>query len=217
MRFSRILASLSVGLSLVAVPVVAHAAPKGKAAAEPKLPKIEATGISEFDGVFMEAKAIHDVLDVEDTKLKEARKQLAIALGVAEDQPLKTAFDELLKKANGKIKTALKGKMPRLEASEAVPENVQTGIDSVNKLLDASESMIDHGVELGPKAKSLADACVAFPERLTNMGLDPMKLASASGKVLNNVKATGATPDRVDRLVKTSEGTFTDVKGTFGE
>jgi hypothetical protein len=44
-----------------------------------------------------------------------------------------------------------------------------------------------------------------------------MKLMESTKKVANNVKATGATPERVDRLVKTSEGVFTDVKGAFGE
>ncbi|MDP2312594.1 MAG: hypothetical protein Q8P41_06780 [Pseudomonadota bacterium] len=219
MRSLRLLLVLPLLTMLGGVPT-ADAAPKaskGASAKETPLPKIEATGIAEFDSVFMKAKTIHDTLDVEDTNLKEARKQVALALGVAEDAPLKTAFDDLKTKANGKLKVALKGKMPRLEATDAVPENVQAGIDAVNKLLDVSEHMIDAGVELVPQAKELATACAGFPAKLTTMGLDPMKLMESSKKVGNNVKATGATPDRVDRLVKTSEGVFTDVKGSFGE
>jgi hypothetical protein len=217
MRFSRFFLSLSVLAALGTAANVAEAAPKGKAGEEKKLPKIEATGISEFDSVFMEAKGIHDILDAEDGKLKEARKQVAVALGVAEDQPLKTAFEELKKKANGKIKVALKGKMPRLEASEAIPENVQTGIDAVNKLLDVAEAGADQAEKLGPKAESLGQACADFPDRLTKMGLDPMKLAGATPKVLSNTKATGATYDRVKRLGETTVGVATDVKSTFGE
>jgi hypothetical protein len=219
MRFLRLLLVLPFLGALGGVPT-ADAAPakatKG-AAKETPLPKIEATGIPEFDAVFMKAKTIHETLDTEDKHLVEARAQVAVALGVAADQPLKVAFDELKKRANGKLKVALKGKMPRLEATDAIPENVQTGIDAVNKLLDASEHMIDTGVQLVPEAKALADACVAFPGQLTTMGLDPMKLMESTKKVTNNVKATGATPDRVDRLVKTSEGVFLDAKATFGE
>lgn len=198
----------------------ADAAPKTKGAAaakEEKLPKIEPTGISEFDSVFMKAKTIHETLDANDTKLKEGRKQLAIALGVAEDAPLKTAFDDLKVKANGKIKLAMKGKMPRLAASEAMPDNVQKGIDAVNGLLDTSEAVMDETMGLKPEAEALAAACVDFPAKLGSMGLDPMKLAQATGKVSNNVKATGATPDRVERVGKSAEGVFVDVKGTFTE
>jgi predicted HAD superfamily Cof-like phosphohydrolase len=219
MRSLRLLFALPLLTLLGGLPTAdaAPKAPKGTSAKEAPLPKIEATGIAEFDAVFMKAKTIHDTLDAEDKQLVEARKQVSIALGVAEDQPLKTAFDELKKRANGKLKVALKGKMPRLEATDAIPENVQTGIDAVNKLLDAGEHAIDTGTQLVPEAKALADACVAFPGQLAGMGLDPMKLMESSKKVGNNVKATGATPDRVDRLVKTSEGVFTDVKSTFGE
>ncbi len=203
---------------LAGVPA-AEAGPKATkgAAAKDELPKIEPTGISEFDSVFMKAKAIHDTLDTEDAKLKEARKALATTLGIAEDAPVKTALDDLKGKANGKIKAVMNGKTPRLQPSEAVPDNVQAGIDAVNKLLDASEQMIDKGAELYPQSKELAAAAAAFPAKLTTMGLDPMKLMEASKKVGNNVKATGATPERVDRMVKTSEGVFTDVKGTFAE
>ena len=219
MRSFRLLLALPLLTLLGGIPT-ADAAPKaakGASAQEKPLPKIEATGIAEFDVVFMQAKTIHDALDAEDKQLVEARKQVAIALGVAEDQPLKTAFDELKKSANGKLKVALKGKMPRLEATDAIPENVQAGIDAVNKLLDAGEHAIDTGAKLVPEAKALADACIAFPGQLTTMGLDPMKLMESTKKVGNNVKAIGATPERVDRRVKTSEGVFTDVKGAFGE
>ncbi|MDP2309515.1 MAG: hypothetical protein Q8P18_26065 [Pseudomonadota bacterium] len=219
MRIFRLLLVLPLLGLLGGVPT-ADAAPKatkGAAAKEAPLPKIEATGISEFDSVFMKAKTIHETLDVQDKQFVDARAQVAIALGVAADAPLKTAFDDLKAKANGKLKVALKGKMPRLEATDAVPENVQTGIDAVNKLLDAGESMIDTGVQLVPEAQALAEACADFPSRLTTMGLDPMKLIESTKKVANNVKATGATPARVDRLVKTSEGVFLDAKAAFGE
>jgi len=219
MRFLRLLLVLPFLGALGGVPT-ADAAPakttKG-AAKETPLPKIEATGIPEFDAVFMKAKTIHETLDVEDKHLIEARTEVAIALGVAADQPIKVAFDELKKRANGKLKVALKGKMPRLEATEAIPENVQTGVDAVNRLLDAGEHLIDTGVQLAPEAKALADACVDFPAKLSTMGLDPMKLIESTKKVTNNVKATGGTPVRIDRLAKTSEGIFLDAKATFGE
>ncbi|MFZ5481283.1 MAG: hypothetical protein ACOZNI_31275 [Myxococcota bacterium] len=204
------------GLSLLAL-ALAHApdALAGKKDAPAELPKIEATGIAEFDSVFMKAKAIHDSLDTEDKNLKEARAAIATALGVAEDAPLATALEDLKKKANGKIKVALKGATPRLEPSEAVPENVQKGIEAVNKLLDASEHAVATGKELVPQAKELATAVAGFPAKVPGLVSDPMEVPKKSKIVGQDVKATQATPDRIDRLVKTCEGTFNDVKAAF--
>lgn len=219
MRLAHVLLSLPLLTLLAGVPA-AEAGPKstkGAAAKEETLPKIEATGIAEFDDVFMKAKAIHDTLDAEDANLKEARKQVALALGVAEDAPLKTALEDLKTKANGKLKVAFKGTMPRLEASEAVPENVQAALDAVNKLIDAGGHTVASATELVPQAAALVAACADFPSQLSSMNLEPMKLIEATKKVTGNVKTTGATPDRIDRLVKTSEGVFLDVKGTFAE
>lgn len=221
MRFFRTLLVLPLLTLLVGVPTADAAKPpketKGASAKEPALPKIEATGISEFDSVFMKAKAIHTTLDAEDAALKGTRKDLAVVLGIAEDAPIKTALDDLKVKANGKIKVVLQGAAPRLEPSEAVPENVQAGIDAVNKLVDAGAHAVSTAVELRPEAEALAGACADFPERLTSMNLDPMKLIESTKKVTGNVKVTTATPARIDRLVKTSEGVFLDVTTTFAQ
>src|SRR5688500_15212359 len=164
----------------------------------------------------MKAKAIHETLDAEDKKLKDARAQLATTLGIATDAPVKNALADLKTKADGKISVELDGKTPRLKPSEAVPENVQKGIDAANKLLDVSEAAWSKGKELAPEAQRLAEAASGFPAKLPDLVKDPMELAKKSKVVGTDVKVTSATPDRVDRLVKTTEGTFADVKGTFG-
>jgi hypothetical protein len=212
--------ALFVGLSLVTLslahPPEALAAPKKEQKEEKALPQIVETGIAEFDSVFMKAKAIHDTLDGEDKKLKEAREQISIALGVATDAPLKTALADLNTKAGGKLKVALEGGTPKLQASEAVPENVQKAMDAVNKLIDVSAGAASKGKELYPQAQELAKAAADFPGKLPNLVSDPMELAKKTKVVTTDVKVTAATPERVDRLVKSVDGTFADVKGAFG-
>ena len=149
------------GLSLAAP--VALAGEKAPAAEEKALPKIEKSGIAEFDTVFMKARAIHDTLDAEDKTLTGARTNVNSVLGVATDAPLATAFADLKTKANGKLKIALKGTVPRLEASDALPDNAQKGLDAANSLVDAAVHAIASGKELEPEAKALAAAVVEFP------------------------------------------------------
>lgn len=201
------------GLSLAAP--VALAGEKAPAAEEKALPKIEKSGIAEFDTVFMKARAIHDTLDAEDKTLTGARTNVNSVLGVATDAPLATAFADLKTKANGKLKIALKGTVPRLEASDALPDNAQKGLDAANSLVDAAVHAIASGKELEPEAKALAAAVVEFPASLLTMGLDPMKLLASKKVVGANVKATGATADRIVKLINTCELVFTDLKAAF--
>jgi hypothetical protein len=214
---SRLALVLPLFIGLAVAPSIAEAKPSKGAAAAESLPVIQPTGIPEFDEVFLKAKAIHDTLDAQDAELKTARTALTTALGVAEDAPIATALADLKTKANGKLKLVMKGKTPRLEASDAVPENVQTAIAAVNTLLDAGEKSIDASVGLVDQAKQLATACAGFPAKLPSVIQDPSKLLSAGKLVKDDVKATAATPDRVDRLMKSTEAIFTDLKGAFAE
>ena len=215
-RIVLIVALALTGLTLTSSDAFAGKKEKAPAGEAKPLPKIEKIGIAEFDDVFMKARAIHDNLDEQDLKLKEARTNVNTVLGVATDAPLATAFQDLKTAANGKFKIVLKGTAPKLEASDAVPENVQKGLDAANGLVDVVVGTIAEGKKLEPQAKELAGAVVAFPGQLSGMGLDPMKLLAATKIVTANVKATGSTPDRIVQLLKSCEGIFTDLKGVFG-
>jgi hypothetical protein len=207
-----------IGLSLATLSF-AHApeafAAKATSAQQDELPKIVVTGIAEFDEVFMKAKSIHDSIDAETSTLKSAHTDINTTLGLAADAPLKSALDDLKTKAGGKIKVAMKGTTPRLEPSEAVPENVQKGIDAVNKLIDASEHAVETGEGLVPQAKEVASAAAGFPAKLPTVVKDPKQLLDARKKVTDDVKATVATPDRIDRLVTECKATFDDVKAAI--
>jgi hypothetical protein len=210
------LKQLAVGLSLLAL-LGTPAFAKPKESKEPPLPKIVATGISEFDSVFMEAKGIHETIDNENTALKEARKGVNKAAGVAEDEPLNTALAAIKTAANGNISLDTSGDTPRVKATDGAPDDVQASCTAINKLLDAGEKSLGVGKTLEPQAKALGDTASEFPGKLADMGLDAGTLISASPKVATDVKATASTSDRVSRLIKTCEGIFTDVKAAFAE
>lgn len=209
MRTSHILAVLA----LVALPSAAFA---GKAKEADPLPVIVLTGISEFDGVFGKAKGIQDKLTTETTNLKTARTSVNTALGVATDAPLETALADLMAKAEKKVGVALEGRMPKLKAADAVPDNVQKGIDAVNGLVTAADSSITTATGLKTDAMALASECQAFPGKLPSLVKNPMEVMS-KGKVLgDDVKATGALPDRLQLLIDEAGKILADVQSAFG-
>lgn len=193
---------------------VALAGPKAKEA-DP-LPVIVLTGISEFDGVFGQAKDIQDKLKTETETLKQARVDTAAALEVAADSPLETAFAELQKKAEHKIKVISEGGIPKLNPDAAVPDNVQKGIDAVNGLVAAANRTVSTATGLKADAVQLASACSAFPGKVPGLVKNPMEVMSKGKVVGDDTKATSALPDRLQLLIDQGGKIVTDVQAAFG-
>jgi hypothetical protein len=198
-------------LSLVSVAAVtaAHAAP-------PPFSKIVDTGIAEFDEVFAKARDMQGTLQASHTSLAEARSNLNTALGVATDTPVETALKDLKTKADGKIKLVMEGKRPKLEATEAVPENVQQGIDAANKLGETSVTTTDTADELRPRSEELATATKDFPAKVPTLVKNPMEVGKKGKQVKGNVKAVGELPEQVDGLRSEATGVASDISAVFG-
>jgi hypothetical protein len=215
------LQNLVFGLPLLALlggaPSLALAGKAASTTAEAPLPKIEPTGIAEFDSVFMKAKGIHDTLDTQTAAFDDARKGVNKAAGIAEDQPLDTAIAALKTAANGKITLNTSGATPRVKPAAGAPDDVQKSCDAINRLLDAGEQTLGVVKDLEPQAKEVAAAAAGFPAQLLTMKMDVSKLLDAKKKVGNDTKATAATPDRVKRLGDAATGAFTAVKNAFTE
>jgi hypothetical protein len=193
---------------------VALAGPKAK---EPDpLPVIVLTGISQFDGVFGQAKDVQDKLKGETETLKKARVDTNAALEVATDAPLETALAELQKKAEHKIKVISEGGMPKLNPEAAVPDNVQKGIDAVNGLVAAANHTISTATGLKADAVQLASACAAFPGQVPSLVKNPMEVISKGKVVGDDSKATTALPDRLQLLIDEATKIGTDVASAFG-
>lgn len=198
----------------------AEAAPKKgqtSGSEEAKYPVIEMTGIAQFDEVFTPAKSIQDTLDGQKKELTDARTQLNTALGLATDSPVKAAIEDLKGKAEGKIKVAMNGNTPKLEATEAVPENVQAGIDAVNKLMAACQNTVAAGRDLSAQAQDLISKASAFPGQVPSVVTgDPVAAAKALKQVNANLKAMGTTPERLKMLGNEAMAIINDVRSTFG-
>jgi hypothetical protein len=203
---SRILSTIAVSSLFVAVTAYA---------AGPVFTKIVDTGIAEFDDVFGKARELQGTLKTANENLAGARANVNTTLGVATDAPLATALADLKTKANGKIKLVMEGKRPKLEATEAVPENVQQGIDSVNKLSETSVASTDTADQLKPQSESLVEATKEFPPKVPTLVKNPMEVGKKTKQVKGNVKAVGELPGQCDGLRTEATGITTDISNAF--
>ncbi|MFO0745085.1 MAG: hypothetical protein U1F43_39240 [Myxococcota bacterium] len=199
----------AIGIAFFAVAAMATSAWAGES-------KIVDTGIAEFDDVFAKARDIQGSVQTQNQTMVEGRTNVNTAMGVAADAPLKTALEDLKTKANGKIKILMEGNVPKLQASEAVPENVQKGMDSVNALSDTSGKTSDTADQLLPQSEALVEATKDFPGKVPGLVKNPLDVAKKSKLVDKNVKAVATLPDKVKALKTEAQGVFADVTAVFG-
>lgn len=209
------------GATVLATAAVALISPAmaGKAPATFQAdPKIMVCGIAEFDSVFNDAAKIQqNVADIYKT-ITTARANLNTALGVATDAPVATALKDLQGKAAGKLKVAMEGTMPKLKASDAVPDNVQKGLDATNGLVDAGEKAVSDSKALVPQAQALGTSAAGFPMKLPGMlgSLTGDQVKTAPKIVGDNGKAIKLIPTNIQVIADEVAGIFNDIKTVFG-
>lgn len=225
MRSFRIFAALAIISAGLVISTPAEAK-KDKAAAETGaivnpfdgVPVIANCGISAFDEVFAKAGTIqtnvHGIYD----GLSSARTNVNTVMGVGADAPLATALEGLKTNAAGKLSIAMDGTMPKLKASDAVPENVTKALDAVNGLVTAGAKAVTDSAALVDQVKELVAAAKGFPMKLPTLlpTLTPELVKTAPGITKDNVKAVGALPDQIKAIADQVTGIFGDIKGVFG-
>jgi hypothetical protein len=217
MRPFHLLAAFSLLSAGLALAPEAHAAKKTDTVDPCKMesPTITKSGISDMDQVFDKAGNIQTTVRDQTSSVCTARGHLNDALGVGTDAPVATALADLKTKAGGKIKMAMNGTMPKLEASD-VPDNVQKAVDAVNELINSSSTAATQTAGLLPEAKALATQAAGFPMKVPTMKVDNVDIPTAIKVVGENVKAIKQLPNQIEALGGQLELVVTDVKSTFG-
>jgi len=192
-----------------------------KAAADaPKYPEIKLTKIQEFDPTLSKAKDIHTTLEGVENKLHDANKGLVATLNLPETTSLDDALAELQKRANNKIKVAMNGKVPKLQASDAVPDEVQKAIDTVNGMTDDLGASLTQVEAMPAEVTQLVNDVKGFPAQLNldlikKNNLQPTELPKITKALGQDVKAIEATPERIKGVTTETLGLFTKVQKAF--
>ncbi|MBM4365461.1 MAG: hypothetical protein FJ102_04550 [Deltaproteobacteria bacterium] len=184
---------------------------------ETELTPIEDCGIESMDTIFREAKDVQTKLEEQRVSLKTARQNAKTALGVGTDAPMSKAFESLQETAGDKLEVVMEGTTPKLKAKDAVPENVQAGIDAVNGLLDASASTVTSVAGLKENAVALVEKSKDFPTQIAaEVKGNPLGAAKASATVSKNIKAIGEIGPQADKLVGIGTRMVADFTEVFG-
>lgn len=164
---------------------------------------IKLTGVSELDSVFQEAAEIDTILDDCRRSLKTGRVNLAKALELPEGTPLEDSLTELKQRAKGKLKVAQKNGKVSITASDAVPGNVQEGLDALQDMLDGYAASLDALASLPDQVQSLSKESSALVKKLedpSSLGLSATEIPGIAKKSNKNLKMISNMPNRVDKL-----------------
>jgi hypothetical protein len=179
---------------------------------------IIACGIAEFDSVFTEAGRLQKEMKTSYQNVKDAKTNVNTVLGVATDAPVATALADLQAKAAGKLKVVMNGTTPKLEAKDAIPDNVQKGLDAVNNLVDIGKKTADSVLAMKDKVVALGQQAAGFPMKVPTMlgSLSADQVKTTSKIVGDNVKSIKAMPGQIESISSQVTSIFNDIKTAFG-
>jgi len=215
-RLATMALAITLGTLLIAD---AHAGKKDKNKGKAEAPTIEMTGLKSFDKVFTEFQDIDTKIGNAEKAMKVAKRKLNEALELEKGTPLKDGIADLKTKADGKVKVAMKGKQPTLEASDAVPENVSNAIEAVNDMTEQLTVSIEELASVPEDLKRLSEASADFPSSLKDeLSKSGAKLTEAP-KILKtlkgNVAATTQLPERSGKVATRAGNMVKMVADTF--
>ena len=182
-------------------------------------PEITATGIKEFDDVFMQAKDIQTNLTTSKTKLQTANEDVNSSLGLAKGTPFKDAMADLNKKADGKVKVAMTGKTPTLTAADGCPDNVKASVDATNKAAGEISGVVDNMATLATQSQALVEQSAQFvekaPDAIKNSGISVTQVPKVTKTIKTNVGIVQQTPGQAKALGAEATGMLDAVASTF--
>ncbi len=205
---------------LAATPVVtmpAYAAKSDDAKqGKGELPQIEMTGITAFDSIFGQVKGIHDTLDSAQGRIDGAVSKIAVAVGQPEGASLAMSMWELKQKAGGDVQVKLEGTKPVLTVGGAGGAEAQGMINAINLAVVDVAQLPKDLAQLPQQVMQLVAACKEFPSQLNpkllqEAGLKPLELPKVAKILGKNVKATIATPKRIEGVVSSAKGLLTGI------
>lgn len=203
--------SLILALTLAAPIAPAFAGSSDAAQEDSGAPNIEATGITAFDSVFMRVKDIHDTLDSAQARIQRASDGIAVAVGQPEGTSLAMSLWTLKQTAGGPVDVQMQGTKPVLTIGGAGSAEAQGMVAAVNTAAVDVAGIPADLADLPQQVMGLVEACKAFPgqlnpQLLSEAGLKPLELPKVAKILGRNVKATVATPGRIESLVGSAKG-----------
>ncbi len=185
--------------------------------------EVELTDIKSFDKVFRSAREIDRKVTSAEKEVDRSQKNLNKALGIKNDEPIGKALAQLNRRADRKISVVMDGSVPKLKATDAVPKNVEEGIDAVNKMTRGFVGSIADLSGAAEESKTLKKRAQAMPGNLKDeMKKDGagwldliFKLPKTAKTLTHNTAVIASLPGRSTRVVKEMTEVVSAVKSEF--
>jgi len=186
-------------------------------AAAPVALEMTMLGIADVDNVFQQAVEPLQIVREARTAVDNVSKNLGTALGLTAGTPISDALNDLKGKAEGKINVAIgEGGMPTLAAGDAVPANVQAGIDAVNSSMREISALVPKLASLPDQFKQVATSAAAInPQSLISSGVKPLEAPKLMKTIGANLKVLSNAPAEITGLMKSIDDLKSSLSSTF--
>ena len=177
---------------------------------------IRMTGVKSFDTVFRQARKANNKLKAAQSDLRESKVALRSALGLGKRSTYVQGLRELKRRADGKLRVWVDGGRVQLKATDAIPSDVQKGVDAVNQLT-RSNGVRKESTKMFKKAQRFPNN---MQRELGQQGIDGLwdllfRAPKITRKTLHNVRVIGAMPQRAARTSADLVQVSTTVKDIF--
>ncbi len=180
-------------------------------------PTIEMCGIPAFDTVFARVAAIDEKLTTTGKLMGDTKRAIQAALSLDSSLSLHDSLMSLKEEAAGKLTVRMTGGVPKLEATDAVPPDVQEAITAVQRMVRGIGASMTELKGIPEEAKGLVTEAAAFPRRIREEAKSASIKASQIPKALKvvkqNIEITAGLPERGAIAVERT----TAVLATVGE
>lgn len=183
--------------------------------------KIETIGVRSFDQVFSEARDVDNTLISAQQSRQSGRRDLNEVLGLDAKTSFEDALRELRSLGEGKLKVVNRGNVPSLQASEAVPSNVQNAIDTVNSTVSEYQSLLtsladipEQCSEISQQASQLSVADLRSETQIRSIS-DISERIQQARQLRDNVEVVRKLPQKSQRLMSNLRGDVAAVSSVF--
>ena len=185
---------------------------------------IRMTGVKSFDTVFRQARKANNKLKAAQSDLRESKVALRSALGLGKRSTYVQGLRELKRRADGKLRVWVDGGRVQLKATDAIPSDVQKGVDAVNQLTRSIPSAVRNLNGVRNESTKMFKKAQRFPNNmqreLGRQGIDGLwdllfRAPKITRKTLHNVRVIGAMPQRAARTSADLVQVSTTIKDIF--
>ena len=185
---------------------------------------IRMTGVKSFDKVFKQARKANNKLKEAQSDLRESKVALRSALGLSKRSTYVQGLRELKRRADGKLRVWVDGGRVQLKATDAIPSDVQKGVDAVNELTRSIPSAVRNLNGVRKESAKMFKKAKRFPNNmqreLGQQGIDGLwdllfRAPKITRKTLHNVRVIGAMPKRAANTSAELVQVSTTIKDIF--